>query len=194
MNAQEKLAPFDIPQGATPAGLGPAVERRERRLRLAGIACVLALFSGLGLWSVLAPLDSAALGPGVVVLENYRVAVDHLEGGIVRDVRAREGQVVKEGDVLLTLQDVQPRAQLEQVRGQWLVARAREARLVAQRDRASRVTFPAALLAHVQDPRAAEAMRVQEQTFRVRRLALEGEITLYERQVAQLREKAAGLR
>jgi epimerase transport system membrane fusion protein len=194
MNSPEKLSPFDVPQGAAPAGLGLAVERRERRLRLAGISCVLALFTGLGLWSVLAPLDSAALGPGVVVLENHRVAVDHFEGGIVREVRAREGQVVKEGDVLLTLQDVQPRAQLEQVRGQWLVALARESRLVAQRDNAPRVTFPASLRASAWDPRAAEAMRVQEQTFRVRRRALEGEITLYERQVAQLREKAMGLR
>jgi epimerase transport system membrane fusion protein len=194
MNSPEKLSPFDVPQGAAPAGLGLAVERREHRLRLAGISCVLALFTGLGLWSVLAPLDSAALGPGVVVLENHRVAVDHFEGGIVREVRAREGQVVKEGDVLLTLQDVQPRAQLEQVRGQWLVALARESRLVAQRDNAPRVTFPAPLRASAWDPRAAEAMRAQEQTFRVRRRALEGEITLYERQVAQLREKAMGLR
>lgn len=194
MNSPEKLPPLYAPPGPTPSGLDPAVERRERRLRRAGIGSVLALFTGLGLWSVLAPLDSAALGPGVVVLENYRVEVDHLEGGIVREVRARDGQVVQEGDVLLTLQDVQARAQLEQVRGQWLVALAREARLAAQRDNAARVTYPPALLAYRQDPRAAEAMRVQDQTFGVRRRALQSEITLYERQVAQLREKALGLK
>lgn len=194
MNSPEKLPPLYASPGPAPSALDPAVERRERRLRQAGIGSVLVLFTGLGLWSVLAPLDSAALGPGVVVLENYRVGVDHLEGGIVRDVRARDGQQVRQGDVLLTLQDVQARAQLEQVRGQWLVALAREARLVAQRDNAARVTYPPALLAHRQDPRAAEAMRVQEQTFRVRRRALQSEVTLYERQVAQLREKAVGLK
>lgn len=194
MNSPEKLPPLYASPGPAPSALDPAVERRERRLRQVGIGSVLVLFTGLGLWSVLAPLDSAALGPGVVVLENYRVGVDHLEGGIVRDVRARDGQQVRQGDVLLTLQDVQARAQLEQVRGQWLVALAREARLVAQRDNAARVTYPPALLAHRQDPRAAEAMRVQEQTFRVRRRALQSEVMLYERQVAQLREKAVGLK
>ncbi len=194
MNAPERI--HSISPGAGDAGksIDPQIERRERRLRIGGMAGVLLLFGGLGTWAVLAPLDSAALGPGVVVLENYRMAVGHLEGGIVDRVHAREGQWAKQGDVLVTLQDVQPRAQLEQVKGQWLVALAREARLLAQRDGKARVMFPRALLEHAGDSRAAEAMRVQEQTFRVRRQALLGEITLYERQIAQLREKAAGLR
>lgn len=194
MNSPEKIFPLFGSAAVPPSGLDPAVERRERRLRRAGIAGVLTLFIGLGAWSVWAPLDSAALGPGVIVLENYRVAVDHLEGGIVREVSAREGQAVRQGEVLLVLQDVQARAQLEQIKGQWLVALAREARLVAQRDNAARINFPQSLLAHAKDARAAEAMRVQEQTFRVRRRALQSEVTLYERQVAQLREKAAGLK
>ncbi len=195
MNAPEKITPMVPSRGKPPGtGLDPAVERSERRLRLSGVAAVLILFGGLGLWSVLAPLDSAAIGPGTVVLENYRVAVEHLEGGIVKEVRAREGQLVRKGDLLLTLQDVQPRAQLEQVKGQWFVALAREARLVAQRDALPGVNFPQVLLANAKDPRAAEAIRVQQQTFRVRQRALQNEITLYERQIAQLREKATGLK
>ncbi len=195
MNSPEKHIHFrgeDSP--ASRALLDPAIEQRERYLRRTGMAVVLALFIGLGLWSVFAPLDSAAIGPGVVVLENYRMAVDHLEGGIVQQVHAREGQRVAKGDVLLSLQDLQVRAQLEQVNGQWMVAVAREARLVAQRDGLDRVVFPAALLSVAADARAADAMRVQVETFRVRRRALQSEVTLYERQIAQLREKAQGLR
>lgn len=194
MNAPEKMAPLNANRSYGQAGpLDPAIERGERRLRWFGIAAVLTLFVGLGLWSALAPLESAAIGPGTVVLENYRVAVEHLEGGIVKEVRAREGQSVKKGDLLLTLQDVQARAQLEQVKGQWFVALAREARLVAQRDGLPRVSFTPPLLANARDPRAADAMRVQDQTFRVRQRALQNEITLYQRQIAQLREKAVGL-
>lgn len=195
MNFPEKISSLHA-RSLSPANesCDPAIDRRERRLRVVGIGAVLTLFVGLGLWSVYAPLDSAAIGLGVVMLENYRVAVDHLEGGIVREVRAREGQAVKQGEVLVTLQDVQVRAQLEQVKGQWLVALAREARLVAQRDHSTRVNFPPALMANAKDSRAAEAMRVQEQTFRVRNRALQGEVTLYERQVAQLREKVVGLK
>ncbi len=195
MNSPEKIAPLHANRRPQPGGsLDPAIERRERRLRGIGIVAVLTLFVGLGIWSAYAPLDSAAIGPGVIVLENYRIAVDHLEGGIVREVRAREGQFVKKGDLLLTLQDVQARAQLEQVKGQWFVALAREARLVAQRDSLPRVNFPQALLANARDPRAADAMRVQDQTFRVRQRALQYEVTLYERQIAQLKEKAVGLK
>ncbi len=194
MNAPDTAAKFRLAPGleGMPA-LDPAIARRERWLMIVGVGTVLILFGGLGLWSALAPLDSAAIGPGVVVLENYRMAVDHLEGGIVQEVRAREGQLAKKGEVLLTLQDVQARAQLEQVRGQWLMIMAREARLVAQRDRLPQVIFPKELLSQTGDTRAADAMRVQAETFRVRRHALQSEVTLYERQIAQLREKAAGL-
>ncbi len=191
MNAPDKI--HALPMRKALPGLDPKIERSEKRLRLIGVIGMLVLFGGLGTWSVLAPLDSAAIGPGVVVLENYRMAVDHLEGGIVAEVHAREGQWAKKGEVLVTLQDVQPRAQLEQVKGQWFVAVARESRLLAQRDGKGRVVFPKALLENAKDPRAADAMRVQEQTFSVRRRALQGEITLYERQIAQLREKAGGL-
>ncbi len=191
MNAPDKI--HALPSRKATPGLDPKIERSERRLRVFGIISVLVLFGGLGTWSALAPLDSAAIGPGVVVLENYRMAVDHLEGGIVAEVHAREGQWAKKGEVLVTLQDVQPRAQLEQIKGQWFVAVARESRLLAQRDGKGRVVFPKALLDNARDPRAADAMRVQERTFSVRHRALQGEITLYERQIAQLREKAVGL-
>ncbi len=163
-------------------------------MKVGGIAALLAMFGGLGLWAVLVPLDSAAIGPGVVVLENYRKTVQHLEGGIVHQVHVREGQLVQAGEVLVTLEDVQPRAQMELVNGQLLMALAREARLLAQRDGKSHLAFPAELINMKQDQRAAEAMRVQEQTFRVRKQANEASKKIYERQISQLREKNAGLR
>lgn len=195
MNASEKVTALK-PESAQvlPArALPPAVEQQERWLRHGGIAAVLLLFGGLGVWASMAPLDSAAMGPGIIVLENYRKAVQHLEGGIVNEVHAREGQMVHKGDVLLTLEDIQARAQMELVRSQLLVALAREARLVAQRDGKSRVVYPPALLEMASDARAADAMRGQDQTFRVRKQAQDGETMLYQRQIAQLRQKGAGL-
>ena len=167
--------------------------RDERRLKTVGLVMVLLLMVVLGIWAVRAPLASAAMGAGVVTVENHRKAVSHLEGGIVREVRVREGQQVSKGEVLLTLEDVQARAQLEQVRAQWIVSVAREARLVAQRDGLAKVVFPPLLTAMVSDPRAGDAMRVQEQTFRARRLAQQGDMMLHERQIAQLRQKGASL-
>ncbi len=167
--------------------------RQERWLKIQGLSVVLALFAGLGTWAAFAPLTSAVIGAGVIVVENYRKAVGHLDGGIVREVRVRDGQEVRKGERLIALEDVQARAQLEQVRGQLLLAMAREARLIAQRDGMPKVVYPAPLLALARDPRAREAMLVQDQTFRARRLAQQGELMLQERQIAQLREKGASL-
>ena len=169
------------------------IERQEKYLRIGGLVAVLLLFGGLGVWSVLAPLDSAAIGSGLVIVENYRKPIAHLEGGIVREVNVKEGQHVHKGEVLLTLEDVQPRSQLEQVQGQWLLSLAHEARLIAQRDGRSRVTYPTALTARKNDGRAEEAMRLQVQTFQVRKRAMDGEIMLYRRQIEQLKQKLVGL-
>ena len=169
------------------------IERQEKFLRIGGLVAVLILFGGLGVWSVLAPLDSAEIGSGLVIVENYRKPIAHLEGGIVREVNVKEGQHVHKGEVLLTLEDIQPRSQLDQVQGQWLLSLAHEARLTAQRDGKSRITYPTALTARKNDGRAVEAMRLQDQTFQVRKRALDGEIMLYRRQIEQLKQKLIGL-
>ncbi len=193
MNAPHDTEIFrDSPTETTEAP--PLVQRHgreERRLGIVGLVIVLVLISGLGIWAVSAPLTSAAIGTGVVMVENHRKAVSHLEGGIVREVRVREGQQVSKGEVLLTLEDVQASAQLEQVRAQLIVAMAREARLIAQRDGLTRVIFPPSLMAMARDTRAGDSMRVQEQTFRARRLAQQGEMMLHERQITQLRQASA---
>lgn len=164
-----------------------------RRYSLIGVVAVLLVFGGFGSWAALAPLSSAAIGPGVISVERYRKTVQHLEGGIVREIKVRDGELVARDQVLLTLDDTQPKAQLEVLRGQLFASLAREARLIAQRDNLARVVFPDELAAARGDPRAADAMRVQVQTFTVRKQAHDGEATLYQRQIEQLRAKASGL-
>ena len=166
----------------------------DRRLRRIGFGIVLMVFGGLGTWAALAPLSSAAHAPGVIAVESYRKTVQHLEGGIVKTILVRDGETVTRDQVLVTLDDTQARAQLEVLFGQHLIATAREARLIAQRDGLDRVRYPAALLEQRNDERVKEAVLVQDQTFRARRLAQEGEASLYERQIEQLRAKVQGTR
>ncbi len=167
----------------------------ERRIRRIGMATVLLIFGGFGTWAAVAPLDSAAIGIGVVSVENYRKTVQHLEGGIVREIKVRDGALVVKDEVLMTLDDTQPKAQLEVLRGQLFSALAREARLVAQRYRTARPSFPAELLdaQRSREQRATDAMRVQLQSFTTRKQAHDGEVMLYQRQIEQLRAKSAGL-
>jgi epimerase transport system membrane fusion protein len=117
-----------------------------------------------------------------------------LEGGIVKTIQVRDGDAVAKDQVLLTIDDTQSRAQLEVYRGQLYIALAREARLAAQRDGQREIAFSDELLQHKDDPRAEEAMRMQAQTFRVRKAAYDGEIALYRQQIGQLEARAAGLR
>jgi epimerase transport system membrane fusion protein len=130
----------------------------------------------------------------VISVESYRKTVQHLEGGIVKTIDVRDGQAIAKDQVLLTLDDTQPRAQLEVLRGQYLITRAREARLVAQRDVLPKVVYPDELPQNERDPRVQEAMRVQNQTFRARKAAYDGEIGVYEQQIGQLEARATGLR
>ena len=177
----------------TAASMQSSPSAEEKRVRRIGLAVVLVVFGGFGTWAALAPLASAAIGSGVISVENYRKTVQHLEGGIVREIKVRDGELVVRDQVLLTLDDTQPKAQLEVLRGQFFAALAREARLVAQRDGLVRVVFPNELMQARHDARAADAMRVQVQTFTARKQSHDGEATLYQRQIEQLRAKSAGL-
>lgn len=141
----------------------------------------------------MAPLASAAHAPGKIRVESNRKTIQHLEGGIVKTIAVRDGQHVDQGEVLMTLDDTQPRAQLEVVQGQYFIALAREARLVAQRDQREQVTYPQTLLDLKDDPRVREAMGVQDQIFSVRKSAYENEIALYAQKAEQLEAQLEGL-
>ena len=171
----------------------PRVLSDDRAIRRQGLALVLVVFGGFGAWASLAPLHSAAVAPGVMTVEHYRKTVQHLEGGIIRTLEVHDGDSVQHDQVLATLDDTQPRAQLEVLRGQLYILVAQEARLAAQRDGFTAVRYPEELLTHRTDSRVQEAMRLQDQTFRVRQAANDGESAVYRRQIEQLRAKVEGL-
>lgn len=166
----------------------------DRRFRFIGLLIVLSIFGGLGAWATLAPLSSAALAPGVIAVENYRKTVQHLEGGIVKTIRVRDGENVAKGQSLMVLEDTQPRALLEVIRGQYFISLAREARLLAQQNGLQEIQYPQELLGHQNDRRTRDAILMQNQTFNVRKQAHEGESELYRHQIEQLRAQLVGIR
>lgn len=165
----------------------------DRRYRMIGFVVIIVVFFGLGSWAALAPIASAAHAPGKLRVESKRQTVQHLEGGIVKSLPVREGDFVEKGQIVITLDDTQARAHLEIVRGQYFVAIAREARLIAQRDQLSAIKFPGYLHDRTDDSRVREAMDVQSQIFEVRKSAYENELALYDQQVEQLKAQLEGL-
>jgi HlyD family secretion protein len=91
---------------------------RCRSLVLAGSALVGLFVFGFGAWSAYAPLESAAMAPGMVVDESSRKTIQHLEGGIIAQILVKDGDVVKAGQTLVRLDDTKARTSLVAIQGQ----------------------------------------------------------------------------
>ena len=87
---------------------------------------------GFGVWSYFAPLESAAVAFGAVESESSRKTIQHLEGGIIREILVKDGDAVRAGQILISLDATKARAELQSLRGQFWDATAREARLLAE--------------------------------------------------------------
>ena len=150
-------------------------------------------FGGAAAWSALAPLESAAMAPGVLVVEGHRKTVSHLEGGVVQAVLVHEHDRVRAGQVLIRLDPTVPQASLDMYRGELMASEAMAARLKAERDHASSVSFPASL-ADDKDPRAIESMSAENHVFVARRDQLEGQTKILQQKSSQLDEEIRGLK
>lgn len=171
-----------------------AVDIDDRRYSRLGWLLVLLGFGGFMLWAALAPLDQGVPAPGKVMVSGNRQAVQNLVGGVVNEILVRDGQEVKKGQVLVRMDDTQPRSQAETLRGQFYSQLAAEARLRAERDGSAMVIFPPELMQARDDPRAAMAMALQQQLFEARRMALESELRAVDQTLMGLRADLSGLK
>lgn len=130
-------------------------------------------------------------GTGVVTVQNYRKTVQHLEGGIVKELHARDGDLVNKGDPLIVLDESQLSAEYESTRNQLIVARYKEARLRAERD--GLVSIPAVTMEGTDSGRAQEALAGEQQVFKARHDSLQGEISVNRERIQQMQQQIAGL-
>lgn len=120
---------------------------RLRRHVMAGLSLAILLLAGVGGWAATAQLTGAVIASGSVAVDQKLKSVQHRDGGIIRAMAVREGDFVREGQVLLSLEDAQTKAELSIVRSQMTDLAARKARLLAERDGLSSIDFPQDLLA-----------------------------------------------
>lgn len=174
----------------TPTGLAPLPPADWQRVARVGRAIVILGFGVFVGWASLARLDGAAVSSGVVAVESYRKTVQHLEGGIVREILVRDGDVVAEGQVLLRLDPTRVDAQSEAYRSQVAALQAQETRLLVERDVGSVLSFPAEVVRRSADPTVAAVITDQKQVFEVRRAALLGNLSVADAQIEQARKEA----
>jgi HlyD family type I secretion membrane fusion protein len=166
--------------------------RQVRVPFLLGCGVIGLCFVGLGAWGGSAPLAGAAIASGQVVVQSNRKTIQHLEGGIVREIAVTDGDAVKSGELLVRLDDTRARTNLDVLQGRYFAARARAARLIAERDGHAEIAFPAELL-QAAHPAAVEAVNGQRRIFAARRIWVDGQIAILRQQIAQLREEIAAL-
>jgi len=175
-------------------GLDKPGSRKSIRLHLiVGLVVVTLLTCGLGGWASTAQISGALIAPGSIVVDSNVKKVQHPTGGVVGEVRARDGDRVKAGDVVVRLDDTITKASLAIVTkgldGLW----ARRARLLAEQDGADRITFPPELMDSFSNPDVRSLIGNEVKLFQVRSSGRINQKAQLKERIAQLKEEIGGL-
>jgi protease secretion system membrane fusion protein len=173
MNQPSPLTTVTPPSEA--AVVGADSTRLKQLQRWASLSLVGGLVAFIA-WAALAPLDEGVPSPASVAIDTKRKTIQHQQGGIIREVLVREGDQVKDDQVLLRLEDGAVRANMEAARQRYLGLRAMESRLLAEQTERDRITFHLDVLAEAKDPLIQRHIDAQEQLFRTRRAALQADL------------------
>ena len=164
-----------------------------KRLVGSGLAIIIAGVLALGGWTVLAPLSGAIVAPAFVKIDLNRKVVQHAEGGIVREIHVRDGDRVKQGQVLVVLDDVKIDANLELLSIQLLAERAKASRLEAEAAYAPRLAFPADIHRREREQRVAEVLERERALFQSRRASVESQISALRSQIRETQNETTAL-
>ena len=156
------------------------------RMVLIGLAIVTALFGFVS-------ISGAVVASGIVMVESSTKTVQHLDGGIVQRILVKNGDVVKEGDLLVKLDDTQVRANVSVSRGRTLDALTQRLRLEAERDSKPTFTLPETLTSQQLDPQSLRMFEAQHALFVARRTGRQGEQGVLKQRSEQLRNDLGGL-
>jgi HlyD family secretion protein len=167
--------------------------RSLRRTVVAGAAIAGLFFIGFGGWAAWAPLSGAAVASGVISPEGKRRSVQHLEGGIVHKLLVRNGSVVTAGQPLVELDANIVRARYDAQIEEYRMHLARQARLIAERNEASDVTFPAEQWGQYKADYGRQTFAAERDLFFSRREAREGQKQILHQRIAQHRDEIQGL-
>jgi protease secretion system membrane fusion protein len=170
------------PLNATDVNPKEAVADKGRAGRI-GLWAVGLGFGGFLLWAGLAPLDEGVPGQGQVSIDTKSKAVQHLTGGLVKEVLVGEGDHVTEGQLLIRLDGGTARANFEAARQRYLSLRATEGRLRAEQRGQAKITFHPDLIEAARDPQIKQVTLTQEQLFESRRAALRADLQSMEESI-----------
>jgi len=184
--SKKKYTPTDV----VAIDVSSRIEMDESAYARLGWWIVVAGFGGFLLWAFYAPLDKGVPLSGTVAVSTNRKAVQHPTGGIIENILVREGDRVKAGQTLVTMNDTQTKTQVEMSRAQYFSVLAVEARLTAEQEDKQAITFPAELGKARDDPRVVANINLQNKLFATRRVAIQSELRTIKEQLDNMRDLA----
>ena len=170
-----------------------AVSRGVLRYVIPGLAILFVGVLGFGHWAGTAPLSSAVAAPGVFVATGQNKIIQHLEGGIIRNISISEGDKVAPGQTLVVLDDTKARADLNRLELRRLTVRTILARLNAEIVGESEITFPDEVLSETGTANLSEVMEIQTAEFNARRESIAGDVGIIEARISAIEEEIDGL-
>jgi HlyD family secretion protein len=193
ITAIDELEPLEFAWWTAPTPASPRAGLRG--VTWTGNLLVICFVLGIGIWSAFAPLESAAIASGVVESESSRKTIQHLEGGIVRDILVSDGDTVRTGQTLIALDDTKVRAEVQSLQGQLWDATARDARLQAEQQGQEQLLFSARLeTARKESASAATVLNAQQSIFEARRQVFRSQVAVIREKRIQVDKEILGLK
>src|SRR3954449_2564556 len=175
-------------EGAPPKDGAPSDSIKH--VALAGWIIIGLFFGVIGSWAATAPLNGAVVGNAIIKVDGNRKSVQHLDGGIVKELRVKEGDNVKVGEALIVLDETQARAEYDVLSQQYMVLRATEARLLTELDHGTELVMPEDVKTEGSYFRSVWNGQVSQ--FESRRAALEGQRNVIREKINQLGSQIVG--
>lgn len=163
-----------------------------RRHSMLGLALVAIVVGGAGGWAATSEISGAVVATGSVVVDSNVKKVQHPSGGVVSELKVRDGDHVVAGDVLVRLDDTVTRANLAIVKKQLDELAARKSRLEAERDGKSAVAFPESLVSRSGEAEVGQIISGESRLFASRRESRLGEEAQLRQRIAQLSDEIGG--
>ena len=171
-----------------------AHQKALRRSSIAGMAMI-ALFGGtVGLWAGTTTLSGAVIAGGQFVVDTSIKKVQHATGGIVGELKVRDGDRVQAGDLLVRLDETLTRANLQVVSKQLDEYLGRQVRLEAERDGAPDIKLPPEFAHRLDEPAIQKIVNSERTLFEARRAAREAQKDQLKKRITQSRDEISGLK
>ena len=168
------------------------VPRSIRLHSFVGLTVLFCSFGGFGYWGATAPLASAIIAQGSFVATGNNKVVQHLEGGIIKEMLVSEGESVKEGDVLVTLDQTAALTNERMLTLRRLRLEAVVGRLRAEAQGSREFKLPDIVMAEASDPDINAIIQSQNVVFHSKQVKLEEQLNLIEKNIKSLEYRFEG--